>query len=88
MTLQFDLEQNIMNCWNICEDLDVLTEGVLERDLTADQIANVLMGLKQLYQLKFERTFENYELMLKQNARKNNEGFGSWVEPEFEDEDE
>jgi hypothetical protein len=86
MTLQFDLEQNIMNCWNICEDLDVLTEGVLERDLTADQIANVLMGLKQLYQLKFERTFENYELLLKQNAQKRNEGLMVWEDSEDEDE--
>lgn len=63
---QFDMEQQIMNCWNICEDLDTLNEGVLERGMTADQISNVLIGLKQLYQLKFETLFEQFEAMLRE----------------------
>lgn len=63
---QFDMEQQIMNCWNICEDLDTLNQGVLDRGMTTDEIANVLLGLKQLYQLKFETLFEQFEAMLRE----------------------
>lgn len=63
---QFDMEQQIMNCWNICEDLETLNQGVLDRGMTTDEIANVLMGLKQLYQLKFEALFEHFEAMLRE----------------------
>lgn len=66
MTTQFDLEQQILDCWGVCEDLDVLMEGVLDRDMTQDDIANVLIGMKTLYNLKFSRTFETFETLLKQ----------------------
>ena len=66
---QFDMEQQIMNCWNVCEDLDTLMEGVLERSMTTDQISNVLIGMKELYQLKFEKLWEQYEAMCAQKAQ-------------------
>lgn len=63
---QFDMEQQIMNCWNVCEDLETLNEGVLDRGMTTDQISNVLMGMKDLYQLKFETLWEQFEAMLRE----------------------
>jgi hypothetical protein len=60
---RFDMEQQIMNCWNICEDLDTLMEGVLERDMSQDRITNALLGMKELYQLKFETLWESFEAM-------------------------
>lgn len=66
MNTQFDLEQQILDCWGICEDLDTLMEGVMDRDMTQDDIANVLIGMKALYQLKFSKTFETFERLLKQ----------------------
>lgn len=58
---RFDFEQQIMKCWNVCDDLDELYEGVLERDMTTDEIANVVLGLKQLYSLKFQTLMEGFE---------------------------
>ena len=58
---QFDLEQQIMHCWSVCEDLETLAEGVIEHNLTNDQIVNVLVGMQQLYQLKFEKCFLTFE---------------------------
>ena len=58
---RFELEQEILDCWHIVDDVNMLYEAVMDRDLTKDQIANVLLGLYQLYQLKFERTFETFE---------------------------
>jgi hypothetical protein len=66
---QFDMEQQIMTCWNVCEDLDTLMEGVLERDMTRDRITNALMGMKELYQLKFETLFENFEALCRDRAQ-------------------
>jgi hypothetical protein len=63
-TYDLDLESKIMDCWNITSDIQVLTEGVLEKDMTPDQIANVLLGLETLYQLKFERLFSDYEKLV------------------------
>lgn len=63
---QFDMEQQIMTCWNVCEDLDTLHEGVLERGMTTDEISNVVLGMKALYQLKFEKLFEHFEAMIRE----------------------
>jgi hypothetical protein len=60
-TDRFDLEQQIMDCWGITDDLDVLFEAVMEKNLTKDNIANILLGMKDLYQLKFEKTFDTFE---------------------------
>ena len=62
---QFELEQGIMNCWNICEDLNLLAKNILEHDLDRDKAANILIGMSQLYQMKFEDCFENFEETLK-----------------------
>lgn len=69
MSDQFDLEQGIMNCWMITSDIDTLMEEVIEGDLTKDQIANVLMGLSQLYEIKFQKTFRIFEEFLKEYYR-------------------
>ncbi len=61
---RFDLEQQILDCWHITDDLDVLFEAVMERDMSKDEISNVLLGLKELYQLKFLRTFETFEKLI------------------------
>lgn len=66
---QFDMEQQIMTCWNVCEDLDTLTEGVLDRGMTTDQISNVLIGMKELYQLKFEKLWEHFEALCAQKVQ-------------------
>jgi hypothetical protein len=59
---QFDLEQGIMNCWNICDDIKIIAENVLEaKTVDRDKIANMLLGMAELYQLKFEKTFSDFE---------------------------
>ena len=65
MKNRFDFEQEIMACWNIVEELKVLHEGVLERDLTSDQISNILSGMTELYQMKFEILFETFEQLVR-----------------------
>lgn len=66
MSHQFDLEQQILDCWGIKEDIDILTEAILERDISRDEISNILIGLSSLYQLKFEKTFNTFEQYIKE----------------------
>ena len=49
MNTQFDLEQRIMQCWDIIDDIDMLYTNVLDapEKLTEDQIANTLLGMKR-----------------------------------------
>ena len=56
---RFDLEQEILDCWGICDDI----QTILETDSLnlSDDVQNLLIGLKTLYQLKFQRTFDTFE---------------------------
>lgn len=60
---RFDFEQQLLDCWNITTDIDTLFKAVGDRPtpLTEDEIMNTLLGIKQLYELKFEHLFEMFE---------------------------
>jgi hypothetical protein len=61
---RFDMEQEIMDCWHVTDDINVLLEAVMEKKPTTDQVANVLLGMHQLYQFKFERLFDTFEQLI------------------------
>ena len=62
---RFDFEQDIYQCWHIIDDLKQLTEMVLDRDASTDDIANVLFGLQALYDDRFQQLVESFECILK-----------------------
>ena len=66
---RFDFEQQIMSCWNITSDLKDLSEEVLEGDMSKDQITNVLIGMEQLYQIRFNKLFRQFEQLIRQHSR-------------------
>lgn len=61
----FDLEQQIMRCWTITEDLDSFikvveeTDSISEKDF--DTITNIIVGLKSVYEMHFESLFDIFE---------------------------
>ena len=59
----FDLEQNILKCWNITDDIDEFLEQYLdgEKEMTQDDISNYMIGLTSIYKVKFERLWSNFE---------------------------
>jgi hypothetical protein len=66
---RFDLESDIMNCWSIVEDIKELNRCMLDRrKMTEDEISNYLLGLETIYQVKFERLFETFEMLVRQNS--------------------
>jgi hypothetical protein len=61
---RFDLEQEILDCWHITDDLQTIMEtDSLE---LSDDVHNLLLGLKTLDHLKFERTFATFEQLVTQ----------------------
>lgn len=66
---RFDLEQDIMNCWSVVDDIKELNRCMLDRrKMTEDEISNYLLGLETIYQVKFERLFETFEMLIRKNA--------------------
>ena len=61
MSDRFDLEQSILNCWTIIEDIQLLTESVMDGKMDNDEISNYLIGLKAIYGLKFDNCFNIFE---------------------------
>lgn len=69
----FDLEQQIMNAWNVVDDIEMLYKAVGDSEEFADlegeqldKIMNVLLGLSSLYALKFETCFKTFEGVCKE----------------------
>jgi hypothetical protein len=61
---KFDLEQCIMDCWQITNDLNILFTSFDLKELTEDEIQNCHLGLITLYNLKFERLWDTFEKSL------------------------
>ena len=63
---QFDFEQQIMECWRVTNDLEAVSEYVMENDAKApeykDTVANMLIGLEALYNTKFDKLFSMFEV--------------------------
>jgi hypothetical protein len=58
---RFDLEQEIMGCWGVVDEIDLLIYEILEKEMSTDDASNFLLGLKTIYQAKFERLFDTFE---------------------------
>lgn len=56
---KFELEQNILDAWHVVDDISTVYSRV--DTLNQDEIMNLLLGLKSLYQIKFEKLFESFE---------------------------
>ena len=83
----FDLEQEIMKAWHVVDDIQLLSENVMETDMSTDDIANALIGLESIYNMRFQKVFnmfedlcKEYHAMRKQNE-KNTVGTSHYADP-------
>lgn len=60
---RFTLEDQIMECWGVVDDIDMVysTEALYEDQ---DRMMNVLLGMQELYRLRFERLFQTFEHLI------------------------
>lgn len=64
MSKLHELEEHIMACWNVTEDLDASVRMLVDTDASNDQVANVLMGMSELYSFRFNELFAKYEKLI------------------------
>jgi hypothetical protein len=68
----FDLEQEILSCWHVTDDINVLFENVMDREnMSMDEISNYLLGLKTIYDLKFQKCFNTFEKVTEERRIEN-----------------
>ena len=72
----FDLEEQIMHCWHIVDDVKFLNQLAKDNILADGDLESVLIGMETLYQLKFQKLFEMFEKVTSEyhNYRKQVEG--------------
>ena len=52
-----DLEQEVLRCWEVTQDLDLLAQEY-EHD---DDICNRVLGIKHVYDMRFNKAWDTYE---------------------------
>jgi hypothetical protein len=59
---RIDLESAIMKAWQIVDDLDTFYRyhGDAEKPMTEDQVANTLLGLKQIQEMRMWELMDTY----------------------------
>ncbi len=56
-----ELEDHIMKCWNITDDIGFIWRDITDGEpMTDDELCNILMGLEAFYNRKFSTLFELY----------------------------
>lgn len=63
---RFDFEQKILDCWRVVDDIETLYTAIGDSQppLSEDQIMNILLGMKEIYHLKFNSLFSQFETMI------------------------
>lgn len=58
----FELEQAIMNCWSVVDDLEILKK---QENLTPENVD----ALKRMYQMRFDDLFKKFEYHVEQHCK-------------------
>lgn len=58
---RFDLEGALTACWGTKEDIDLLYEEILEGESSSEDIANALLGLSRLHDLRCAKMMRIFE---------------------------
>jgi hypothetical protein len=70
----FDLEQQLLSCWHVTDDIKLAAEYFINstdfKDLPpkySDKIMNILFGIQEVYELRFQKCFETFEKTVPRN---------------------
>jgi len=61
----FDFEQDMMECWNIIQDIHRLRVQKDNVTMSEDDIDNYLLGLETIYEVKFQQLQTQFEKLAK-----------------------
>jgi hypothetical protein len=71
---RFKLEDALMRLWGTAEDVETLFQYYYERhdSINPEDVANALLGIKQMIQMRGELAFELFERLIKEQAENEN----------------
>ena len=61
MSAIFDLEQGILRCWNITDDIGEILDDLESGHMEVHEAAEALRAYQKVYQRRFERCFAQFE---------------------------
>ena len=63
MSNMAELEQQIMECWNVTKDIELVTKHLIDHSdgYSDDDVMNKYMAIKDLYEVKFEALWRTFE---------------------------
>ncbi len=64
---RFDLEEQIMDCWGVVDDIKTVYSASDGREVSEDEMMNALLGIQTLYQMKFEKLYHTFETLIYPN---------------------
>lgn len=64
MSRFLDLEKKIMDCWSIIDHIDTTLVIIEKSNNNEDSVINALIGVKELYNARFEVLFESFENLI------------------------
>lgn len=67
--IQFDVEQQILDCWAVTNDIDVVVEAIRREQVTSEQVVQLLVGISSLQQLKFDKLFLLFSQMVDEGRK-------------------
>ena len=71
-----ELEDKVMGVWATCEDIDTFLYRYLDSpagDMSEDDIANTLIGIKALHEQRCQRLWDAFEEVIKSTKEKGKE---------------
>lgn len=61
---RFKLEDAIMDCWRVVDDVRQVRQCLQQGNV--QRTSSILLGIEELYTLKFEQCFATFETLLKE----------------------
>ena len=61
MSAIFDLEQGILRCWNVTDDIGEILDDLESGHMEMHEAAEALRAYQKVYQRRFERCFGQFE---------------------------
>lgn len=60
---RFDLEQQILNCWNIIDDIKLVNESEM---VTHEDLNEYMNALTTMYNVKFNKMFDTFSILIEE----------------------
>jgi len=60
-----DFEEHLMLTWNIIKDIETVLTDIGEHPINSDRLINMLIGLVELYEVRFSKLYDMHEVLYK-----------------------